>query len=492
RCRETGVHVDESLFPAVDTNEGFSLLMKKHKCMQPKDYVEKNPENDKKLQRKLDQMAKDLALQKRAVNTETDVPVLLFEDNGSLIYSPVNKMKSQCKAMERRRKHMKKRYLSPTVSSSSITTTLCNFTLGTDHFAKKLILFQFCSIHLCHHFLCFAGEQTEDCLNSSCDYLWGTKKLKNQKKEVVERACDTWTDTLVSTSSSVNSPSCGTEWKNLMPKRHTRQGLTKKWILQDTLDDKVSLEKKQLKFPKKNEKNEDSKTTSTANRSSLLKGFGHITPSEKLVQLNTVPSLIGSLSNSPMNSEDLNTSSLDESFPVDKNDCVLEDKTRKKLQPHFNLTTSELGASGSKGYLQAVTTYSKSYCTEEASYEDFFSSSNLNENEVQIRVPKESQNSAEIGCKDSFTNMDFCDMSFCKPHNTTKRSRKKSISVNDLPVNKKFKPAKHPGSMPLNISSGEKDDTAEALDFDDVNRLPQHGHEKPYRTNVNYCGHTTG
>ena len=32
--------------------------------MQPKDFVEKTPENDRKLQRRLDQMAKELAIQK--------------------------------------------------------------------------------------------------------------------------------------------------------------------------------------------------------------------------------------------------------------------------------------------------------------------------------------------------------------------------------------------------------------------------------------------
>ena len=40
---------------------------------------------------------------------ETDVPVLLFEDNGSLVYSPVNKIKDQCNAMERRVKEMKEK-----------------------------------------------------------------------------------------------------------------------------------------------------------------------------------------------------------------------------------------------------------------------------------------------------------------------------------------------------------------------------------------------
>ncbi|XP_071404555.1 microcephalin isoform X2 [Pithys albifrons albifrons] len=441
KCQETGVHVDESLFPAVDTNEGFPLLIKKHKCMQPKDFIEKTPENDRKLQRRLDQMAKDLTLQKTAINA--DVPVLLFEDNGSLVYSPVTEVKDQCNANERRIKDMKEKRenLSPT-------------------------------------------EQMEDCLNSSYDYLCGTEKLQKQETEVVEHACDTWTGSVVFTSASGNSPSQGNEQGSLTPKPHTRKSLPEKQIIQHTSD-----ENKQLRFPKRNQKNEKSRTNSIANESSLFKGFGHTTPSKKLVQLSTVPALTASLSNSPMNSEDLNIYSLDKSYPIDKNE-----KKRKKLKPlpSLKLATSELDASESKGFLQAVTTYSKSHCAEEASYEDFFSSSNLNENEVQIQVPKESQNHPEVSCKDSLTSMDFCDLSFCKPHNTTKKKRKTSISVNNFPVKRKFKSAKHPGSLPLNTADGKKDDTAEGLDSGDVNRLPENAHEKSYRKNVNDCAHTTG
>ncbi|RMC17441.1 hypothetical protein DUI87_06023 [Hirundo rustica rustica] len=452
KCRETGVHVDESLFPAVDTNEGFLLPTKKHKCMQPKDYVEKTPENNRKLQKRLNQMAKELALQKTAVNAETDVPVLLFEDNGSLIYSPANKIKDQCNAMERRIKDMKEKRenLSPT------------------------------------------EEQKEDCLNSSCEYLWRAKKLKRQRTEVAEHASHTWTDIHVSMSASVNSPSHGNEQKSLTPKQHA-ESLTKKHIIQHTWDDRLSLGKKRLKFSKKNQKNEKSMTSSIANQSSLLEGFGHITPSKKIVQLSTVSALIDSLSNSPMSSEDLNTCSLDKSFPVDRNDCLLEHEKRKKLQtlPNLKLATSELGASDSKEFLQAVTLYSKSYCTEDTSYEDFFSSSNSNENEVQLQVPKKSQNPPEVCCKASFTSMDLHDVSFCEPHNATKKSKMTSISVNDFPIMKKIKPGKHPGSIPLNISDGEKDDTGEALDADDVNRLPQHAHEKSYNS-INDCAHTTG
>ncbi|NXQ66114.1 MCPH1 protein, partial [Quiscalus mexicanus] len=216
KCRETGAHVDESLFPAVDTNEGFLLPIKKHKCMQPKDYVEKTPENNKKLQRRLNQMAKELALQKTAINADTDVPVLLFEDNGSLIFSPVNKIKDQCNEMERRIKDMKEKRENLSPTGSQMTQTLpstspadcplftCILTNSEDELLPE--------------------EQMEDCLNSSCDYLWRTEPLKRQRTEVAEHACDTWTDIHVSMSTSVNSPSHGNEEKRLTPKRRTRSG----------------------------------------------------------------------------------------------------------------------------------------------------------------------------------------------------------------------------------------------------------------------------
>ncbi|NXF22050.1 MCPH1 protein, partial [Rhodinocichla rosea] len=215
KCRETGAHVDEALFPAVDTNEGFLLPIKKHKCMQPKDYVEKTPENNKKLQRRLNQMAKELALQKTAVNADTDVPVLLFEDNGSLIYSPVNKIKDQCKEMERRIKDMKEKRENlshtgsqtqtlPSTSPGDCPLSTCILTNSEDELLPE--------------------EQMEDCLNSSCDYLWRTETLKRQRTEVAEHACDTWTDIHVSMNTSVNSLSHGNEEKRLTPKRRARSG----------------------------------------------------------------------------------------------------------------------------------------------------------------------------------------------------------------------------------------------------------------------------
>ncbi|XP_062482238.1 microcephalin isoform X2 [Pezoporus occidentalis] len=462
RCRETRVHVDEALFPVVAANEELPQPVKKHKCMQPKDFVEKTPENDRKLQKRLDQMAKELAMQKIAVNAEIDVPVLLFEDNGSLVYSPVNKVKDQYSTMERRIKEMKEKRenISPT------------------------------------------GEQMEDCLNSSFDCLWGADKLKRQKTEVVKPACDSWTDNPIAMIVSVNSPSQSYEQTCLTPKQRSKSSLRKKQLFQHTLDDKLPLEKKDTeKFLNKNQ-DENSKTTSVANESSLLKikGLGHLSPSKKMAKLSNVAAMIDSLSNAPMSSISLSKCSLDRRFPVYRNNCILKDKKRKKLEilPSLKLATSELGASGSKDFWQAGSTGSKSFGSEEASYEedsyeDFFSSFNLNKNEVQIQVPKESQNPPEISCKDSFASMDSLGLSFCKPRSTSKESGKRSISANDLSVKENLKPAENSGSVPLNyMSPGEKDDTAEALDSDDVNRLPQHAYEKSYTTNMNCSTYTNG
>ncbi|XP_054036151.1 microcephalin [Dryobates pubescens] len=344
KCRQTGLHVDESLFPAIAVNEEFPLLMKKHRCMQPKDFVEKTPENSRRMQRRLDQLAKELAEQKRAISAETDVPVLLFEDDGSLVYRPVNRVKGLGTEMESRIKEMKEKgeNLSPT------------------------------------------GEQMDDRMNSSCDYTWETDK--RQETEAVKHTSDALTDVQVSMSASVSSPSCSYGQKSLTPKQHGR-GSVKKWISQHTLDDKLSFEKEDLKkLTKENHKDENSMSTSAANDGTLLhcKSLGQITSYEKTATLNTVPALIGSISNSPTNSEELNTTLLYRSCPVDRNHSAAR-KMRKKVQTpsSWKRTTSKPGASGSEEFLKAITTHNKSFCTEDTSYEDFFSSYNLNEELVQ-------------------------------------------------------------------------------------------------------------
>lgn len=103
--------VDESLFPEVNTEEHLpNLIRKNHKCMQPKDFIPKTPENDKRLQKKFEKMAEELQRQKTAV--DVDVPVLLFESPRSVVYSsPVNMMKRRLQEMKEKREN-----LSPTSS----------------------------------------------------------------------------------------------------------------------------------------------------------------------------------------------------------------------------------------------------------------------------------------------------------------------------------------------------------------------------------------
>ncbi|XP_011240361.1 microcephalin isoform X7 [Mus musculus] len=106
KCRMAGALVDESLFPAVNTDEHLpNLSRKKHKCMQPKDFILKTPENDKRLQKKFEKMAEELQRQKAAL--DDDVPVLLFESPRSLVYSsPVNVMKRRLQDMKEKRENL--------------------------------------------------------------------------------------------------------------------------------------------------------------------------------------------------------------------------------------------------------------------------------------------------------------------------------------------------------------------------------------------------
>lgn len=212
KCRETGVRVDESLFPAVYNNDGLPL---KHKCMQPKDFVEKTPENDRKLQRRLDRMAKELAQQRIGINAETDIPVLLFEDDGSLVYSPVSKIRDQCSEMERRINEMKEKRenLSPTASQMFQASPRCSqgdCPLSTSLTNSEDAVLQ--------------GEKKKDCLNSSFDDFFGTVTSKRQKKEV-ENTCNTQTCTHVSMSASKNSLSCGCDQKSLTRKQASRRSI---------------------------------------------------------------------------------------------------------------------------------------------------------------------------------------------------------------------------------------------------------------------------
>ncbi|XP_045432185.1 microcephalin isoform X2 [Pipistrellus kuhlii] len=89
----------------------------KKRCMQPKDFTSKTPENDKRLQKKFEKMANEL--QKQKTTLDNDVPVLLFESSGALMYSPTaTAHRGRLSAMEQRLQEMKEKRanLSPTSS----------------------------------------------------------------------------------------------------------------------------------------------------------------------------------------------------------------------------------------------------------------------------------------------------------------------------------------------------------------------------------------
>ncbi|RXM33114.1 1-acyl-sn-glycerol-3-phosphate acyltransferase epsilon [Acipenser ruthenus] len=116
RCKETGEHVEETMYQAVNESNELPQPVNKrtHRCMQPKDFEVRTPENDKRLQKKLDRMIKDLDEQKTSACT--GVPVLPFDEDGSTAYSPTLAVPLRGDAMAQRLKEMKEKRenLSPT------------------------------------------------------------------------------------------------------------------------------------------------------------------------------------------------------------------------------------------------------------------------------------------------------------------------------------------------------------------------------------------
>uniref|UniRef100_A0A4X2KMJ4 Microcephalin n=1 Tax=Vombatus ursinus TaxID=29139 RepID=A0A4X2KMJ4_VOMUR len=219
RCRLSGVRVDESLFPAINTNEGLpSLIKKKRKCMQPKDFISRTPENDRRLQKKIEKMASELNIQKTAI--DNDIPVLLFEADGSLIYSPTAKIKDQCNAMEKRLQEMKykRENLSPTFSQMlalnsdpSSSGTCLNTSLNTSQ----------------------SDESISDVLNTSFDDIW--RNCERRKRKMKSDKCVRKAKTNACLSSPVTKTASNTLFGTVTPQRSKSTLPTEKRNFQSTL-----------------------------------------------------------------------------------------------------------------------------------------------------------------------------------------------------------------------------------------------------------------
>ncbi|KAM9693307.1 LOW QUALITY PROTEIN: microcephalin-like [Dama dama] len=160
-----------------------SVLWGKRKCMQPKDFIPKTPENDKRLQKKFEKMAKELQQQKTTLGT--NVPVLLFESNGSLVHSPTGKVyRGHHSAMKKRLQEMKEKRenLSPT-SSQMIEQS-------DDNTVNSL---REASLNLSHDTLCSVNSSAGGLPMSADDSCGGSASGTRERKRgefITERESD--------------------------------------------------------------------------------------------------------------------------------------------------------------------------------------------------------------------------------------------------------------------------------------------------------------
>ncbi|XP_065443853.1 microcephalin isoform X6 [Chrysemys picta bellii] len=448
KCREAGAHIDESLFPAIYTNEGLPLLIKKHKCMQPKDFIEKTPENDKRLQKKLDLMAKELDIQKTATASQM----------------------SQ-------------------ISSLNSTQPGYGESLGVTSSASALL----------------PEEHISDSLNSSFDDIWGNCKYKNQKPASAE------SDIYVSTPASEYSLLSSSDQGNLTPKSSNRKHLNKKLILQHPLKGELFPKKRKSEVsPNLNQSGEDTLTSaSVSTKSSFLqeKGLSHITLSPEMVQLEAAAVTTGNPSDSLVSSEDsINMPLVDINIPVDTRDCSVRYKIRgkpKREKYNMKLTTSSCKVGSENEFLVAMTTRNKSSDIEEASYDDFFSPSNLKKSEMQVRnfplqVQQKSPSAPEVTCKRDFLShkQDRLFEGSDKQCTALIKKRKRTVKTSGVSTESGCKItecSESTISVTLNcMSGGVATETAEALGSSPLNKLPQNIQKISCRTSVNSCPQATG
>ncbi|XP_078259019.1 microcephalin-like [Rhinoraja longicauda] len=147
RCLMTHTHVDESLFPAINESKHSPKNKRTHRCMKPKDFIEKTPTNNKRLKKKLDQMIRELDL-KRTIGADLNL-LSLEEEAAALNSSNVELVPlSHFCEMEKRLKEMieKRKNLSPTASQKSRLTSAselspCHPDLGESPSALAKALF---------------------------------------------------------------------------------------------------------------------------------------------------------------------------------------------------------------------------------------------------------------------------------------------------------------------------------------------------------------
>ncbi|XP_037589344.1 microcephalin isoform X3 [Cebus imitator] len=337
KCRTARAHVDESLFPAANMKEHLpSLIKKKRKCMQPKDFNFKTPENDKRFQKKVEKMAEELQRQKRSL--DDDVPILLFESNGSLTYSPRMKINnSHHSAMEKRLREMKENRENPSPTYES-----------------------------------FAGG-----LHSSFDDLCGNSGYGNQERKLGRSINDIKSDTCISslvlTTNNIHSSPSFTYLDKSSPQKFLNNVSKEEINLQRNIVGKIVT-------PDQKQAADVSQETFEEYRLSpmLSSTKGHL-----------------SIHSRPRSSSVKRKRISDGSRSPPKEKCKRKRSVRRSIMPRLQLCRSEGSLQCVAGpKLQAVS-------CEESSYDDYFSPDNLKERNSE-NLPPESQlpsSAAQFSCR---------------------------------------------------------------------------------------------
>ncbi|XP_063169797.1 microcephalin [Candoia aspera] len=384
KCREVGAHVDESLYPAINTNEGLPQFIKKHKCMQPKDFFGKTPENDRRLQKRMEIMAKELEVQRAA--TETDIPVLLFEDDGSLAYSPASKIKYQCSAMERRIKDMKEKRenVSPTASQLSQMSDFGPAVVSTTSTSALTL-----------------ELESSNVLNSSFVNMIGNPETKNLGKKssnylaIAENVLD------VSRAELYSSPDSTSDSKHASLKRLSGKHLREELILPNNKGCDFLVKKSIIDMP------------STPKCKDNFNWFSDIADNP-LPQVNNLDCRISAenLTHCEL-TENTNNSNSENDYPSIN---LIHTPVTTKYSPlckqqKYHRRKSSLGLKAStlhdkepqNDFLHAVLTPINSTKDQDSSFEDYFSPSNCTKNKIRASLPfscqQKLQNDKEIKYK---------------------------------------------------------------------------------------------
>uniref|UniRef100_A0A2K6SSU0 Microcephalin n=1 Tax=Saimiri boliviensis boliviensis TaxID=39432 RepID=A0A2K6SSU0_SAIBB len=354
KCRTAGAHVDESLFPAANTKEHLpSLIKKKRKCMQPKDFIFKTPENDKRFQKKVEKMAEELQRQKTSL--DDDVPILLFESNGSLTYSPRMKINnSHHSAMEKRLREMKEKRenLSPT-SSQMIQQSHDNPTKSQCE----------APLNISHDALC-SDESFAGGLHSSFDDLCGNSGCGNQERKLGRSINDIKSDTCISslalTTNNIHSSPSFTYLDKSSPQKFLNNVSKEEINLQRNVVGKI------VTPDQKQAAGVSQETVEECRLSPMLPSTkGHL-----------------SIRSRPRSSSVKRKRISDGSRSPPKEKCKRKRSVRRSIMPRLQLCKSQGSLQRmARSQLQAVS-------CEESSYDDYFSPDNLKERNSENLPPK--------------------------------------------------------------------------------------------------------